>query len=360
MHCIDKKENKIKVTRPNDLLEARFDLSARQNDIIDMVLDQVKDDDNLNYKIKIKNYLYLFQGDISNIYRDLKNAAKEFTNNKSGFTLYNYQGKKEVDLFWFTAISYYDANGEIEFSLSPAVKNLYITMKNFTSYELKYPINLKGKYSKRLYYYLKRFQDTHFRVDKVNELTSKLVCPASYSKFSILKGRVIDPAIKEINQKTDIYVEYSTVYESTKVVQLKFTINKKSNPSLDMTACANDKYENEEDLSPDVGVEELPLFEYMNIQNEIVSNVRTIIKEDISDKDCVTIYKAANGNIDLIKEKYMASMKIKHIHNFTGFLIASIKKDFQITKKENKGNSFNNFHQRKYDYEMLEKELLNR
>lgn len=360
------KNKKIQVTRPNDLVEARFDLSAKQNDIIDIVLDQVKEDDNLKYKIKIKNYIHLFQGDVSNIYRDVKRATKEFTNKKAGFTLYNYQGKEEVDLFWFTSIAYYDSEGEIEFSLSPEVKNLYLTMKNYTKYELKYPIILKGKYAKRLYYYLKRFQDTNFRVDQVKELTSKLVCPVSYAKnFGMLRTRVLEPALNEINEKTDIQVEYKAIYHKTTCVQLKFYIKKKKNEILkDEIACTN---ELKEDITSNQL--ELPLFEYLNNQKKVViEEIRKIIKEDIRDNDCIAIYDAAEGNLDLIREKYFATLNQKNIQNFTGFLLTSIKDDFKVIKKENKStaikkenkNAFNNFNQREYDYDELEKQLLNR
>lgn len=356
-------KNKIQVTRPNDLVEARFDLSAKQNDIIDIVLDQVKEDDNLKYKIKIKNYIHLYPGDVSNIYRDVKNATKEFINKKSGFTLYNYQGKDEYDLFWFTSIAYYDSEGIIEFSLSPEVKNLYLTMKNYTRYELKYPINLKGKYAKRLYYYLKRFQDTNFRVDQVKELTSKLACPVSYSKnFGIFRARVLEPAINEINEKTDIQVQYTAIYHKTTCVQLKFHIIMKKDTidlkdDIDAIACTEESKDNKDDLSND----QLGLFEYLNNQHQMIEDIRKIIKEDISDNDCVSIYNAANGNLDIIKEKYAATLNKKNINNFVGFLLTSIKDDFKVTEKVNKSNnSFNNFNQRKYDYDELEKKLLNR
>lgn len=363
-------KNKIQVTRPNDLVEARFDLSAKQNDIIDIVLDQVKEDDNLNYKIKIKNYIHFFPGDVSNIYRDVKNATKEFVNKKAGFTLYNYQGKDEVDLFWFTKIAYYDSEGIIEFSLSPEVKNLYVTMKNYTRYELKYPINLKGKYAKRLYYYLKRFQDTNFRVDQVKELTSKLACPVSYSKnFGMFRMRVLEPAINEINEKTDIQVEYTAIYYKTTCVQLKFHIKNKKDiidikdENMDSDnmeiACTAESYDKKDSLANnELG---LPLFKYFNNQNQVIKDIRMIIKEDISDNDCLTIYNTANGNLDIIKEKYSATLNQKNIKNFVGFLLTSIKDDFKVTEKVNKNkNTFNNFKQRKYDYDELEKQLLNR
>jgi len=40
-------------------------------------------------------------------------------------------------------------------------------------YKIEYPLNFRSIYSKRLYYYLKRFEDTGWRIDKLAEYIYK-------------------------------------------------------------------------------------------------------------------------------------------------------------------------------------------
>ncbi|MFA9396837.1 MAG: hypothetical protein ACERKV_01030 [Clostridiaceae bacterium] len=47
----NKKGNNISF-RPEDLIEARYKLSSKENDIVDMVLTKIEDDTNTRYNLK--------------------------------------------------------------------------------------------------------------------------------------------------------------------------------------------------------------------------------------------------------------------------------------------------------------------
>jgi len=65
--------------RPNSIIEARYDLTSKQNDILDIILTKIKEDDNeFFYEINIDDYKKSYKKDTSNIYRDLKKAIRAF------------------------------------------------------------------------------------------------------------------------------------------------------------------------------------------------------------------------------------------------------------------------------------------
>ena len=88
------KKGKYIAVRPSRLIEARYDLTASQNDILDIVLSKIDNDNNYLYELNINDYKTLYNTDTSNIYRDLKKAVKEFEG--KGFYLIDNENKKEI------------------------------------------------------------------------------------------------------------------------------------------------------------------------------------------------------------------------------------------------------------------------
>lgn len=81
----------------------------------------------------------------------------------------------------------------------------------------------------------------------------------------------------------------------------------------------------------------------------------------LSDKDIISIVKASNDDIEKCKTALtVLNQQTKKVINVAGWLIDAIKNGYQpITKYPTaKKNSFNNFNQRSYDFEELEKTLL--
>ncbi|MBU3157613.1 hypothetical protein [Clostridium estertheticum] len=70
------------------------------------------------------------------------------------------------------------------------------------------------------------------------------------------------------------------------------------------------------------------------------------------------ILNIANGDISIIKEKYIHAETVPKIGNMVGWLIDAIKKDYKQPISKIKVDNFNNYKQRTYDFDDLEKKLL--
>jgi len=329
------KKGKYIAVRPNTLIEARYDLTSSQNDILDMVLSKIHNDNNYLYELSINDYKNLYNKDTSNIYRDLKKAVKEFEG--KGFYLIDNQNKKEIFFSWFASILYSDEEGKIIIELGQRLKNLLVEMKKRIYYKIEYPLNFNSIYSKRIYYYLKSFEDTGWRIDNLDTLRKKLQCPKSYNKYSFFKIKVLDMAYKEINNYSDISFEFEEIKTGRKVTNIKFIItsNKAKN---EIAVAAEDSQITIDDIS--------------NIQK--VQAIFT--KHTITIGETQAILKDANNNIDLIKQCYEYLLG-KNVKNIVGYM-RKLVKGFNVPQGNSKASTFNNFKQRDYDFKKLEKKLL--
>lgn len=207
--------------RPQTIIEARYDLDRRQNDIIDILLGIVGEGDdteeNTRYEINISDVKHLYNlQDESNAYSYLQKAVKKFEG--LGFRLKEDEG---TDIYypWFSKIKYQKKRGDegrskIVLDLHPEVKQMIMSAKQGAYYRIEYPLNLTKKYSKRLYYLLKdkeNFNGGTFIIS-FSELRKMLKVPDSYANGNV-KREILDKPYEEINGNTDISFEYELIYE---------------------------------------------------------------------------------------------------------------------------------------------------
>lgn len=117
--------------------------------------------------------------------------------------------------------------------LKPAFFGL--SENGYIKYQLKNIIALTSQFSVRLY---PRLKDRPYGwVVEVDELRKLLGATApTYQEFKRFNNLVIQKAVKEINEITDIIVEAKTVKQGRSVVAVRFNIKQKSLPVEDQPA----------------------------------------------------------------------------------------------------------------------------
>jgi len=335
----NKKGGDLICRRPETIIEARFSLTKKQNDVLDMVFASIKNDDNLQYEIDVSKYAKLYNiQDKSNVYGDVKKTVKTFEG--KGFSVtQKISEKKENRIYfaWFSSINYLGGEGKIIIELGQNLKKLLLSAKKACFYQIKYSINFKNIYSKRIYYYLKSFEDSGWRVDNLDVLRAKLECPKSYNRFADFRKYVLTPAYEEINGSSDISFEYEEIKTKRKITSIKFYI--KSNIIKESTA--------DEEVS---ATTESP-------SSDLIRQVQAICyKHKITEHEASCILGDANNNIGLIKQRYKYLLTQKNVNNMVGYM-RSIIITYDKAQKNIKIDNFNNYEQREYDYEKLEKGL---
>ena len=207
--------------RPQTIIEARYDLDRRQNDILDILLGIVGEGDdteeNTRYEINIGDVKHLYNlHDESNAYSYLQKAVKKFEG--LGSRLKEDEG---TDIYypWFSKIKYQKKRGDenrskIVLDLHPEVKEMIMSAKQGAYYRIEYPLNLTKKYSKRLYYLLKDKETFNGGVFVISfdEIRKMMKIPDSYANGNV-KREILDKPYQEINGNTDISFEYEVINE---------------------------------------------------------------------------------------------------------------------------------------------------
>lgn len=345
---MDKKEirkGKFIAIRPNEVIEARFGLTQKQNDIIDIIFNQISDDDNYTYQIPISKYMEIYEVSKTNVYRDLKKAVDTF-HKDSGFFIRDKNLDKEIYVYWFSSIEYDNKNKVITVELSNKLKNVFLEIKKRIYYDIRYTLNFKSVYSKRMYYLLKAYEDIKIRYITLEELKIKLDCVNSYKTYGEFNRKVLKVAMEEINStnKSDIYITCKEDKTGRKVIGFTFTIETQSKRKNNIDVANAEISATKENNQSEIDI--------------LVQQVQDIITK-ISYKNAENILKAYKNDIEKIKKAYIYTVNMsrtKPIKNAVSYMISIKDADLESVILDN--SLFNSFEQRKYDMDDLEKKLL--
>lgn len=103
---------------------------------------------------------------------------------------------------------------------------LFELKKNYTTYMIENIAKLNSVQKIRLYEIFKQYEKIHNITLKLLDI-QKMMCCKTNTQFPFFRRDTLDPAIKDINEFTDITITYKKVLSCRKVVALKFNIESK-------------------------------------------------------------------------------------------------------------------------------------
>jgi plasmid replication initiation protein len=226
---IEKLKKREIIKMGNKLVESKFDLKTSEElKIFLIVLAQINADDDefKTHKIHIKE-LEKLTGKKKNE-RQLKAIADKmlkktiFMEDLNGWTGYSL----------FNKIRYIRKEAVLVINFHNELKPFLLNLKeNFTKARLKNVLELESNYSIRMYLLLKQFLrigKREFEIEKLKEILQVHEIK-SYSDFFNIRNKILDKARDEINQKTDLIIDYKTEARAhtKKITHIIFTIKEK-------------------------------------------------------------------------------------------------------------------------------------
>lgn len=134
------------------------------------------------------------------------------------------KGPKEVKFRWVEKATYYPGEGWIELEWTrTVVPHLFGLRREFVSYKLKQAAALRSAYSWRLFECLKSWEKTGTWSTTIEDFCRAMDVPEGYlANFKRTRVRVIEPAVKELQEKNGMIIEWSARNAGRKVVGLEF------------------------------------------------------------------------------------------------------------------------------------------
>lgn len=228
------------VVKHNALTNASYSLSlAEQRLVLLAIVDARESGQGINANepltITAKAYENQFSAHRNTSYQALKDACVNLFDRRFSYQLINQKGNPEKVLSrWVSEIRYVDNEAVVKLIFAPAVVPLITELeRHFTQYELEQIAGLNSAYAVRLYEILMSWRGAQKTgTIELSELRNCLgIEDQEYQKMSDFKRRVLDLAINQINEKTDISAKYKQHKNGRKISGFSFDFKfKKSSP----------------------------------------------------------------------------------------------------------------------------------
>jgi plasmid replication initiation protein len=227
-----KKDLVVKTNRLNQAFQV---LSLAEFHIVQLAIVDARDTGtglttDMPLRIDALRYADVFGTTRQNAYMRMKEAEETLFNRR--FSFFDEDGKL-VKSRWISQVKYLDNEGAIEIVFTPAVvqgiSRINGVKEFFTQYLLSQTAQLKSVYSSRLYELLIQWRSTEKTpIINLEDFRAQLgIEENQYKLMSDFKKRVLDLAINDINEKTDIKVTYQQHKKGRSISGFSFNFKQK-------------------------------------------------------------------------------------------------------------------------------------
>lgn len=206
------------VAKSNELIqESRYAMTVQQNKIMLYLISKIRpmDAGNEVYQVSIREFCQVcnITQDSGKNYNDAKKAIKALAD-KSIWV--KQEDGNEVLLRWLNCVKLNHTTHCFEITFHPdMLPYLYDLQSRYTRYCLDNVLTMQSKYGIRLYELLKSYQYLQKEINfSLEELRQKLDV-SGYKRYPDFRRFVLDKAIEDINECSDITVGY-TAYASSR------------------------------------------------------------------------------------------------------------------------------------------------
>lgn len=212
------------IVKHNKLIEANYKLTLQEQKLILILAKEIKKED-----VCFKNCIFTVE-ELSNIlsldkrayYSELKNLTEKLISRV--IKIKEPDGLLQVS--WLNSAKYYDKEGTIELSFSEKLKPYLLQLNShFTKLEFNKIVSLNSVYAIRIYEFLKQYETLKERTVIINDLKETLQIQKKYKLYADFKRKVILKAQEEINEKTDLNIDFEEIKTGRKVTSIKFLIS---------------------------------------------------------------------------------------------------------------------------------------
>ena len=227
------------VVKDNALIDASFNLSLVEQRIMLMAIVHGRDITNLTtdtpIEIKVSDYIEQFKANGNNVYKIIKDATVTLKRREFSY-LDRYKGLDGYSTVnWVNKATYLPNEGMVVLYFSKEVVELTnMLSEQFTRYYLHQVSKFKSKYSIRLYEILVKWISVG-KTEKYEtaSLRSKLgVGEDEYTTMSNFKTNVLNKALKEINDHSNLNVKCEQYKNGRVVAGFQFFFKLKESEKL--------------------------------------------------------------------------------------------------------------------------------
>lgn len=305
--------NKNLVVKSNDLIEARYDLNLNEQKIILYAVSKLdRNKERFNILELQSNEFMKLLGTTQFRYTEIKEMVSDLMKKQVSIST----DRSNLLVNWVSSIEYITNSGIIELEFSEKLAPYLLQLKKkFTRYQLKNILNLKSKYSIRIYELMKQYETIGKRTFKLDELKKILFIENQYERIYDLERFVLKPAKEEINKFTDLCIEYNKVKTGRRITSIEFIIDTKDHDGKDYIEYLNQNYDIK-DFQYKMGMKDEKLS-----TNQVIKIYEKAV-EKLNGEDSITIF-------EYIRLNYLYAKSKKGTRNIYSYLLKCLEYDYE-------------------------------
>ena len=218
-----------KVVKSNDLIQrSRFQLSMQEQKIVLYLISKITPED-----MELKEHTFEIidfckvcglETNSGANYKYIKQTLKDLRDKSIWITL---ESGAETTISWLDKVTLENRSGTVILKIGDDMKPYLLQLKErFTQYELLYTLAMRSQYSIRLYELLKSYEYKHRKTFDIHEL-KQLLSADNYTRFPDFKRKVLDIALRELNDLSDLTVTYEIIKEGRRYAKIEFSMRVK-------------------------------------------------------------------------------------------------------------------------------------
>lgn len=339
------------IVKHNNLIQSRYTLEASEQKLLYKLFEHVQKN---QYTTRVLELSF------DDFYKNFKGMlGKNITKADFKHIVESLQDKKPYIIVddKFTRTQWYKIKGDIDYEEIRLILDddvfeyIQAQEKNFTMLKLESIYSFKKFYTMRIYELLKQWSNTKksitFDLEEF-KLNLNIEKNTGYKNFNNIKKRILEPAIDEINKKSELEISYGVGKEGKKVSNITFNIiNKK--PQMNNETISNKENKDVKSINISTGLDE-DIIQKLILEakiRKISPNTIAKLEKQYGEKEVFHAIKIMCDNAKNTK----INAPVKYVTAILENLNNNSQNEIQRLK-------FNNFQARDYDYDKLEKQLL--
>ena len=229
------------IVKDNALMNASYNLDLVEQRLILLAIVEARESGkgiNANDPLTVhaESYINQFGVHRTTAYQALKDACKDLFARQFSYQEKRERGRANITSRWVSQIAYIDETATVEIIFAPAVVPLITRLeKQFTQYDIEQISGLSSAYAVRMYELLICWRSTgKTPVIELGEFRKRIgVLDTEYTRTDNLKMRVIELALKQINDHTDITATYEQHKKGRTITGFSFKFKQKKKTELE-------------------------------------------------------------------------------------------------------------------------------
>ena len=215
--------NDLTVVKANSLIEASYRLTLDEMRLLALTIGTMNPkSDQQVFEFSVSEFVNQFpEVNADRAYTQIKSAIERISER-----WVKTEDERHVTKFrWMSSQTYFKKEGRFKIALTNEIMPYLTQLKGqFTQYQLNHISGFSSVYAIRLYELFTQYKRFGDRYISVEDLKKWLQLEDKYDRYNNLNQRVLTPALSEINEKSDLSVEYEPIKKGRKVTGIEFSI----------------------------------------------------------------------------------------------------------------------------------------